>query len=124
MDIIVNANSKYTIYEQIVVQIKKHIVAGEIKVGESLPSIRVLARALEVSVISVQRAYEELQKEGIIESVPGKGCFVSSKLDKIILQDTLLKEVEDNAKELITLAKDNNVELDELIKVIKLLWES
>lgn len=124
MDIIVNTNSKDTIYEQIVVQIKKHIVSGEIKMGESLPSIRSLARALEVSVISVQRAYEELQKERIIESVQGKGCFVSSTLDKNFLQEALLKEVEDYAKQLINIAKDNNVNFDELIKVIKLLWEN
>lgn len=123
MDIIINSNSKDTIYEQIIYQIKMHIAKEELKVGSNLPSIRRLSKSLQVSIISVQRAYDELQKEGIIECVPGKGCFVSTKLDKSFLKDNLLKEVEEAVEKTIITSKNNNVELDEVISLIKLLWE-
>ena len=78
---------------------------------------------MQISIISVQRAYEELHKEGIIESVPGKGCFVSTQLDKSILKDNLLREVEDAVAEAVNISKFNGVELEEVISLIKLLWE-
>ncbi|MCL2202864.1 MAG: GntR family transcriptional regulator [Defluviitaleaceae bacterium] len=91
--------------------------------GDILPSVRNLAKSLEVSTLSVQRAYTELKKDGIIESVEGKGYFVSESLNKSSLKDALLREVEDEAKRIIQIAKQNGVELTELQEIIKIFWE-
>jgi len=122
-DFIIKQQSKETIYEQIIFQIKLLIANGELKVGDILPSVRNLAKSLEVSTLSVQRAYTELKKDGIIESVEGKGYFVSESLNKSSLKDALLREVEDEAKRIIQIAKQNGVELTELQEIIKIFWE-
>jgi len=122
-DFIIKQHSKETIYEQIMFQIKLLIANGELKVGDSLPSVRNLAKSLEVSTLSVQRAYTELQKDGIIESVEGKGNFVAEGLNKSSLKDALLREVESEAKRIIQIAKQNGVDLSELQEIIKIFWE-
>jgi len=122
-DFIIKQHSKETIYEQIIFQIKLQIANGELKVGDGLPSVRNLAKSLEVSTLSVQRAYTELQNDGIIESVEGKGNFVAQGLNKSSLKDAMLREVEDEAKKIIQIAKQNSVELAELQELIKILWE-
>ena len=123
MEFIINSSSKETIYEQIVFQIKLAIANGELKIGDSIPSVRGLAQSLSVSTLSVQRAYSELQKEGIIESTEGKGNFVSANLNKSTLKDALIKAVEEEAQRIITIAKQNGIELSELNELITLLWE-
>lgn len=123
MDIIIYANSKDTIYEQIKYQIKMYIAKGELNIGDSLPSIRGLSKSLQISIISVQRAYDELQREGVIESVPGKGCFVAAKLDRSFLKDDLLKKVEDAVENVVNISKNNGVDMEEVIELIKLLWK-
>jgi len=85
--------------------------------------VRNLAKSLEVSTLSVQRAYTELQTSRIIESVEGKGNFVAEGLSKAALKDALLREVEDEAKKIIQTAKQNGVELAELQEIIKIFWE-
>jgi len=122
-DFVIKQHSKETIYEQIIFQVKLLIANGELKVGDGLPSVRNLAKSLEVSTLSVQRAYTELQNDGIIESVEGKGNFVAEGLNKSSLKDALLREVEDEAKKIIQIAKQNGVELDELQELIKIFWE-
>jgi len=122
-DFIIKQHSKETIYEQIIFQIKLLIANGELSVGDSLPSVRNLAKSLEVSTLSVQRAYTELQQDGIIESVEGKGNFVAQGLNKSSLRDALLREVEDEAKKIIQIAKQNGVELKELHELLTILWE-
>ena len=122
-DFIIKQHSKETIYEQIILQVKLQIANGELKVGDGLPSVRNLAKSLEVSTLSVQRAYAELQTEGIIESVEGKGNFVAEGLNKSTLRDALLREVEEEAKKIIQIAKQNGIELTELTELIKIFWE-
>ena len=92
------------------------------KTGDSLPSVRKLSKSLSVSTLSVQRAYTELQKEKIIESVEGKGSFVAEGLNKSSLKDDLLHEVEEETKKTIMTAKQNGVELSELQELIAILW--
>ena len=123
MEFIVNPNSKETIYEQIIFQVKLLIANGELKIGDSIPSVRNLAKSLSVSTLSVQRAYTELQKEGIIESTEGKGNYVSANLSKSSLKDALIRAVEEEAQRVIHIAKQNGIELSELTELIQLLWE-
>ena len=122
MDFIIKPNSKYTIYEQIIFQIKLYISNGELKVGDNIPSVRGLAKSLSVSTLSVQRAYTELQNEGIIECFEGKGSFIAKGVNKSILKDSLLLEVEEEAKRIILTSKQNGVTLAELEELIKTLW--
>ena len=122
IDIIVKHNSRENIYEQIVDQIKLLIANEKLQVGDSIPSIRKLSQALGVSLISVQRAYDELQKEGIVESIQGKGCFISSKVDKSFLKDSLFREVEEVVQYVINISKQNNISLEELITLVKEMW--
>ncbi len=122
IDIIVKHNSRENIYEQIVDQIKLLIANEKLQVGDSIPSIRKLSQALGVSLISVQRAYDELQKEGIVESIQGKGCFISSKVDKSFLKDSLFREVEEVVQNVINISKQNNISLEELITLVKEMW--
>ena len=122
-DFIIKQHSKETIYEQIIFQVKLMIANGELKVGDGLPSVRNLAKSLEVSTLSVQRAYTELQHDGIIESVEGKGNFVAEGLNKASLKDALLREVEAEARRIIQIAKENGVELAELQEIINIFWE-
>ena len=123
MEFIVSPNSKETIYEQIIFQIKLAIANGELQIGDSIPSVRSLAKSLSVSTLSVQRAYTELQKEGIIESAEGKGNYVSATLNKSTLKDALIKAIEEEAQRIIQIAKQNDIELSEFKKLIQILWE-
>lgn len=123
LNFIIKQNSKATIYEQIIFQIKLFIANGELKLGDPLPSVRNLAKSLEVSTLSVQRAYAELQKEGIIEGIEGKGNFVAEELNKSSLKDALLTEVEEELKKAIVLARQNGVGLEELQNLMEILWE-
>lgn len=102
MKIVIKSQGTMAIYEQIVNQLRNGIVSGELKQGEAMPSIRRLASDLEVSVITTKRAYEELEKEGLIRSVPGKGFYVCET------NQDYLKE-----KQLITLEKHMNAMLEE-----------
>lgn len=122
IDIIVKHNSRENIYEQIVNQIKLLIANEKLQVGDSIPSIRKMSQELGVSLISVQRAYDELQKEGIVESIQGKGCFISSKVDKSFLKDSLLREVEEVVQNAINISKQNNISLEEFILLVKEIW--
>ncbi len=99
MKIIIKTQGTLAIYEQIVNQMKNAIVSGEVSAGEALPSIRMLASELQVSVITTKRAYEELEKEGLIQSVPGKGFYVCQyntdylKEKQLIMLEKRLSEV-------------------------------
>jgi len=123
INIMIKKNSKEMIYEQIIAQIKFLIAQGSLKKGDSLPSIRKLSQSLQVSIISVQRSYDELQKEGVIESVHGKGCFVSAEIDKSFIRDSLFREVEESAKKLMEISKKSDISLEELQKLLEFLWE-
>ena len=88
MDIIINNASNQPLYEQIVTQIKQLIISNVLKEGEALPSMRLLAKELKISVITTKRAYEELEREGFIETVTGKGSFVSAKNPELLKEES------------------------------------
>ncbi|MEG0571045.1 MAG: GntR family transcriptional regulator, partial [Oscillospiraceae bacterium] len=112
--IISNANNK-PIYEQIYVQIKELIISGVLLQGEALPSIRVLAKDLRISVITTKRAYDELEKDGYINTVPAKGCFVAQANTKLLKEESL-KKIESYMQEIYTLSKQCNLTNEEIIE--------
>ncbi|WP_291573853.1 GntR family transcriptional regulator [Clostridium sp. UBA4548] len=121
MNIIISNSSGEPIYEQITNQVKSAIMKGELSEGELLPSIRLLAKELQISVITTKRAYEELEREGFIETVPGKGSYVSSQ-NKELLKEKRLKELENKLIEVITESKLIGLTLLELEEMLRLLF--
>lgn len=122
MNIIISNSSQEPIYEQIVKQIKNNIIKGELEEGEALPSIRGLAQELQISVITTKRSYEELEREGFIETVPGKGSFVSSQ-NKELIKEKKLKMMEEKLIEVIEESRDLNISLEDLIQMLRLVYE-
>ena len=122
MNIIIANSSPDPIYRQIVTQMKNHILKGELTEGEPLPSIRTLARELQISVITTKRAYEELERDGYIETVGGKGSFVSAQ-NKELLREKRLRVVEEKVAIAISAAKTAGLEWKELLELFKLLYE-
>lgn len=122
MDIIISNSSQIPIYEQITKQIKGMIIKGELKEGDELPSIRSLARELQISVITTKRAYEELEGEGFIETVPGKGSYVAGQ-NQELLKEKKLKIIEDKLSDVVDESKMLGLSIDEVIEMIKVLYE-
>ena len=122
MDIIISNNTSKPIYEQITSQIKQMIMTGELKPGESIPSMRSLAKSLHISVITVQRAYEDLQRDGFIETTIGRGRFVSSN-NKDFIQEEKQREIESHLQKAIELSKENGIPLTKLIDLLKIFYE-
>lgn len=122
MDILISNDSPVKLYEQIENAIKNNILNGSLKSGEMLPSIRMLAKELKVSIITTKRAYEELEKEGFIETVVGKGTFVSGTNSER-LKEAAMAEMESRLEEVIVSAKSLGLTLDECIEILKDLYE-
>lgn len=122
MNIIIRNSGDIPIYEQIVSQMKEKIMSGELSDGEMLPSIRVLAKDLRISVITTKRAYEELERDGFIVSVTGKGSFVAGT-DKELIREENLKRIEKNMQDIVDIAKVNNIALDAITGMLKLIYE-
>ncbi len=122
MNIIISNSNNKPIYEQIYIQIKTLIISGELKNGELLPSIRNLAKDLRISVITTKRAYEELEKDGYIYSVAGKGFYVAENNIEII-RENHLKEIENHIRIIFQLAAGCNLKLDDIIEMVNLLAE-
>ena len=122
MQILISHNSKEPIYEQIYNQIKKCILSGEVPAGYSLPSMRLLAKEIEVSVITTKRAYEELEKSGLIYSVVGKGSFVSEQNHEMIIERKR-KIIEEQLTTAIQNSKEIGLTLHELKELLSLLYE-
>ena len=122
MDIILSNSSNDPIYLQIVNQIKALIISGELAEGEALPSMRNLALQLRISVITTKRAYEELEREGYIESYTGKGSFVKAQ-NAELLRETQLKQVEEHLSTAAGIAKRSGIELSELQSILELLYQ-
>lgn len=122
MNIIISNSAEEPIYEQIVNQIKNQIMMGELAADEMLPSIRNLAKELQISVITTKRAYEELEREGYIATVPGKGSFVAAQ-NKEILKEMRLKIVEEKLLEAVEAGKSIGLSAKELEDMLKLLYE-
>ena len=121
MQIIISNNSKEPIYEQIYSQIKKHILTNELQAGQGLPSMRQLAKDLDISVITTKRAYEELEKNGFIYSVVGKGSFVSEQNNEMI-KERKLKGIEEQLLAAIQNGKEIGLSLTELQELLTMLY--
>ena len=111
------------IYEQIVSQVKDAIIQKEIVEGEAMPSIRALARDLQVSVITTKKAYEELEKENLIKSVAGKGFYVC-KQDRQILKEKQMMQLEERYQQIVQESKNVGISLEELIDLITVLYKN
>ncbi len=122
MRIIVSNSSHEPIYEQISSQIKGMIIKGELDVGEALPSIRGLARDLQISVITTKRAYDELEKEGFIETMQGKGSFVAMQ-NKELMKEKKLKIIEDKLTEIVKESKLLGLKYSEIQAMLVILFE-
>jgi GntR family transcriptional regulator len=122
MRIIISNSSPDPIYEQIARQVKQQVIAGDLAEGTSLPSIRALARDLQVSVITTKRAYEELEREGFIDTVAGKGTFVAAQ-NEGFLREKRLRAVEEKLAEAVANARMLGIGRDELSEMLRLLCE-
>lgn len=122
MLIFINNKNGVAIYEQIYTQIKSQIVSGDLGEDAPLPSIRSLAKDLRISVITTKRAYEELERDGFIYTVPGKGSFVSKRNDGLLKEENL-KKIEAHLEEAINLSFFCGLSKDDIIQMINLLYE-
>lgn len=121
VDIIISNNANKPIYEQITSQIKAMIMSGELQAGDAIPSMRALAKSIHVSVITVQKAYEELQRDGFIETTVGRGSFVSAQ-NKAFYQEAQQRIAEEHLKIAADIGRINNISLESLIEVLKLFY--
>ena len=122
MKVIISNNSEEPIYLQIVNQIKQQILMGEIKENEMLPSMRALAKDLGISFITTKRSYEELERQGLINTVPGKGCFVSH-FNKELVYEAKMREIEEKLEEAIDLSKTIGLDKKELFLILESLYK-
>ena len=122
MNIVISNSGETPIYEQIASQIKSAVIAGEVKPGDPLPSLRFLAKELRVSVISTKRAYEELEREGYITSVPGKGSF-AAEINRELLQEEQYKRLEEHLNEAVDAARTAGISLEEMKELLETLYE-
>ena len=122
MELVISNASNLPIYEQIVEGVKRHISSGELREGDMLPSIRALAKDLRISVITTKRAYEELECEGFIYTIAGKGCFVAARSREWMRED-LLRQIEEHLQELSRLATAAGVSGEELCRMLRTLNE-
>ena len=122
MEIIISSNTSKPIYEQITSQIKAMIMSGELQTGDPIPSMRALAKSIHVSVITVQKAYEDLQRDGFIETTAGKGCFVSAQNQDFYLEEQQ-KKIEEHFNEAIEIARTSGISLDKMLNLLTLLYE-
>ncbi len=121
MKIIIRNSSADPIYQQILDQLKAQIMSGELIAGQLLPSIRNLAQDLKISVITVKRTYEELEKEGFITTVVGKGTFVSAQ-NNDFMKEKKMRAVEEKLQEAVKEAKMLNISLPEITEMLNLLY--
>ena len=114
MDIVISNNTGKPIYEQITTQVKAMIISGELKAGDAIPSMRALAKSIHVSVITVQRAYEELQRDGFIETTVGRGSFVSAQNKEFYQEEHLQIAAE--------IGRTNRIPLEKLKELLALFY--
>ena len=122
LNIVISNSSGKPIYEQITNQVKAAILSGELSPGDVLPSMRLLAKELRISVITTKRAYEELEREGFVETVVGKGSFVARQ-NRELLREARLREVEARLEQAVEAARAGGVSLAELQEMLTLLYE-
>ena len=120
MNIVISNKDDRPIYEQIVSQFKEMIISGKLKSGEALPSIRALAKDLRISVITTKRAYEELERDGFIETVAGKGSFVAEQ-DTEAIREEKLKAIEEQMRSIIQEGRICGIDIDTLTEMFALI---
>ena len=123
MNLIISNASGKPIYEQIYTQVKNCIISGELSPGDALPSIRALAKDLRISVITTTRAYYELERDGFIDRVPGKGCYVAEKNLELV-REAHLKQIEEHMTEIVTLAAGCSLSEEDTVQMLRLIWEN
>lgn len=121
MEIVISNSTSKPIYEQITSQIKEMIMNGELKTGDPIPSMRSLARTIHVSVITVQKAYEDLQRDGFIETTVGRGSFVAAR-NKEFIQEEQRKKIEEHLLIAAETARINGIKLEKLVELLKLFY--
>jgi len=122
MDIILNNTSDEPIYQQIINQIKAQIISGKLAAGDALPSMRLLANQLRISVITTKRAYEELERDGYIETIASKGCYVK-KQNADFLREEIVQQTEAFLEKACQKAKLCGLSLTEMIEMLELVYE-
>ncbi len=122
MEIIISSNTSKPIYEQITSQIKAMVMSGELKTGDPIPSMRTLAKTIHVSVITVQKAYEDLARDGFIETTIGRGSFIAAQ-NKDFIQEEKQKLVEQHLLQAAEIARTNGIELEKIVSLLKLFYE-
>lgn len=122
MNIIISNSSDKPIYEQITIQIKNMVMSGLLKEGDALPSMRTLAKELRISVITTKRAYEDLEKDGFIVTVIGKGSFIKAA-DTRLLREEKLKQIEELLSKAVFLALQSGIARKEMEEIIDILYE-
>ena len=122
MTVLIDNKSGIPIYDQIYSQIKAQIISGSLREDEMLPSIRSLAKDLRISFITTKRAYEELEREGFIYTVPAKGCYVAKKNTELLREENL-KQIEAHMEQIIRLAASCNLTEADILEMMKSEWE-
>ena len=122
MLILIDNKSGAPIYDQIYTQLKNQIISGALKEDEMLPSIRGLAKDLRISFVTTKRAYEELEKDGFLYTVPGKGCFVAQKNTELLREENLRK-IEDHMDAIIQLAASCNLSNGQILDMVRFAME-
>lgn len=122
MEIIISNNANKPIYEQITTQIKAMIMSGELQAGEAIPSMRSLAKSIHISVITVQKAYEDLQRDGFIETTVGRGSFVSAQ-NKEFYQEEQQRIAEEHLQVAAEIGRNNNIPLSKLTELLALFYQ-
>ena len=121
MDIIISNSSDKPIYEQITTQMKNLIMSGQLKAGMPLPSMRTLAKELRISVITTKRAYEDLERDGFISTVVGKGSFVKAA-DVRLVREEKLKEIEELLSKAVDLASQSGISQEEVVEILNIYY--
>ncbi len=121
MDILIRNTGEEPIYQQITRQIKGSILSGELPQGEALPSMRALARDLRISVITTKRAYEDLERDGFLTTVPGKGCFVAPRNLELVKEEAR-RQVEEHLARAVSAARTGGVSQEEVFAALEILY--
>ena len=122
MEIVVSNKASQPLYEQIASQIKAAIISGELQAGEAIPSVRSLAKSLQIGILTVQKAYASLQEDGFIETTAGKGCYVSAQNQDFYLEEQQ-KRIEEKFSEAIKIARTSGISLDKLAELLTLMYQ-
>lgn len=122
MEIIISSNASKPIYEQITSQMKAMIMSGELQTGDPIPSMRALAKSLHISVITVQKAYEDLHRDGFIETTVGRGSFVSAQ-NKDFFQEEQQRRAEEHLQEAADIARSSGIPLSKLVEILAMFYK-